>query len=90
MLVSPAFPECSWEQRSIAFAPGDFLFLYTDGVSDALAGQADDGEEALVELLQARQVSDVPLLDSILAHVRERCGGRSQPDDLTLLTAAML
>jgi phosphoserine phosphatase RsbU/P len=89
MLVSPAFPDCSWEQRSIAFAPGDFLFLYTDGVSDALAGPAGDGEGALIELLQARQASDVPLLDSVLAHVRERGGGRPQPDDLTLLSAAM-
>ena len=31
-------PIVAWEQRSVAFEPGDLLFLYTDGVSDALAG----------------------------------------------------
>jgi serine phosphatase RsbU (regulator of sigma subunit) len=88
-LVSPAFPGCTWEQRSVSFEPGDLLFLYTDGVSDALAGQDDLGDEALVRMIQRQANRDGALLDSVLAGVRERFGGRPQPDDLTLLTAAM-
>jgi sigma-B regulation protein RsbU (phosphoserine phosphatase) len=87
-LVSPAF-RGSWEQRSVAFNPGDLLFLYTDGVSDALAGADDCGEEAVVEMIQEHAALDAPLLDSVLVRVRDRFGGRPQPDDLTLLTAAM-
>ncbi len=88
-LVSPAFPGCTWEQRSVSFEPGDLLFLYTDGVSDALAGQDDLGDEALAQMIQRQANRDGALLDSVLAGVRERFGGRPQPDDLTLLTAAM-
>jgi phosphoserine phosphatase RsbU/P len=88
-MVSSAFRECTWEQRSVAFDPGDLLFLYTDGVSDALAGQDDWGEEAIVQLIQQHAESGVSLLDSVLARVRERFGGRPQLDDLTLLTATM-
>ena len=88
-LVSPAFPGCTWEQRSVSFEPGDLLFLYTDGVSDALAGQDDLGDEALARMIQRQANRDGALLDSVLAGVRERFGGRPQPDDLTLLTAAM-
>ena len=88
-LVSPAFPGCTWEQRSVSFEPGDLLFLYTDGVSDALAGQDDLGDEALAQMIQRQANRDGALLDSVLAEVRERFGGRPQPDDLTLLTAAM-
>jgi serine phosphatase RsbU (regulator of sigma subunit) len=73
----------------VAFNPGDLLFLYTDGVSDALAGADDCGEEAVVEMIQEHAALDAPLLDSVLVRVRDRFGGHPQPDDLTLLTAAM-
>jgi phosphoserine phosphatase RsbU/P len=89
-LVSTAFPGCAWEQRSLSMSTGDRLLLYTDGVSDALAGEDDLGEEAI--LAASREYADggAPLLESMLTRVRERFGSRPQPDDLTLLTAKML
>ena len=53
-LVSPALRDCAWEQRSVAFEPGDLLFLYTDGVSDALAEGMD--EDAIVQLIQQQAI----------------------------------
>ena len=89
-LVSPAFPDSRWQQRSVAFNRGDLLFLYTDGVSDALAGPDDCGEEPIVRLLQQHaNGGDGHLLDSILATVREQVGSLPQPDDLTLLSATI-
>ena len=41
-----------WEQRRAAFSAGDLLFLYSDGVADALGGDDDCGEEAILELLR--------------------------------------
>jgi sigma-B regulation protein RsbU (phosphoserine phosphatase) len=89
-LVSPAFRECTWEQRSVPFPVGGQLLLYTDGVSDALAGEDDLGEEAILAVTREHGGGGASLLDAILARVRERSGGRPQPDDLTLLTATRI
>jgi sigma-B regulation protein RsbU (phosphoserine phosphatase) len=87
-LVSPALRDCVWEQGSVAFDKGDLLFLYTDGVADALAGPHDCGEESIVQLVQDYASPDVPLLDAVLARAREQFGSRPQPDDLTLLSVS--
>jgi sigma-B regulation protein RsbU (phosphoserine phosphatase) len=89
-LVSPALRDCAWQQQSMPFTRGDLLFLYTDGVSDALAGPDDCGEASIVQLLeQHANDGNGRLLDSVLARVREQFGGLPQPDDLTLLSATM-
>ena len=85
-LVSPALRDCAWEQRRAAFSAGDLLLLYTDGVGDALGGDEDCGEEAIVALLKRLARSEAPLLDSLLVRIEERSGGRRHPDDLTLLS----
>ena len=88
-LVSSAFRECTWEQRTAAFERGDRLLFYTDGISDALAGPDDDGEEAIVQMVHAHRAASVPLLDALLAQVEAHFGGHPQPDDLTLLSVEM-
>jgi serine phosphatase RsbU (regulator of sigma subunit) len=87
--VSPALDNCRWEQRSVDFGSGDRLLLYTDGVSEGLAGDDDFGEEAIIAIAEQSPDGGAALLDAILDRVRERFGGRPQPDDLTLLTARM-
>ena len=84
-LVSPAFRDCSWEQRSVAFDGSDLLFLYTDGVSEALAGQDDDDEEAVIRVVQQHS-GEASAIDAVLARARDALGGQPQPDDLTLLS----
>ena len=88
-LVSSAFRDSAWEQRSVAVEPGDRLLLYTDGVSDAVAGPDDDGEDAIVRMVQEHAGADGALIDSLVAQVQARFGGRPQPDDLTLLSVVM-
>jgi sigma-B regulation protein RsbU (phosphoserine phosphatase) len=88
-LVSPALPGCTWEQHSVPLGAGDVLLLYTDGVSDALAGDDGNGEDALLSAAEAHAGGGAAMLDSVLTRARERFGGRPQPDDLTLLTATM-
>ena len=69
---------------------GDRLLLYTDGVSDALMGEDDLGEEAISSATEQYVDGGAPLLDELLTRVRARFGGRPQPDDLTLLTAKLI
>ena len=85
-LISPALRECTWEQRRAPYSPGDLLFLYTDGVGDALGGDDHCGEDTILALLRQLARSDAPLLDSVLVRIEERSGGRPHPDDLTLLS----
>ena len=89
-LISTALPACTWEQRSVPMVMGDRLLLYTDGVSDALMGEDDLGEEAISSATEQYVDGGAPLLDELLTRVRARFGGRPQPDDLTLLTAKLI
>jgi sigma-B regulation protein RsbU (phosphoserine phosphatase) len=89
-LVSPALPPCTWEQLNVSMAPGDQLLLYTDGISDTLAGDQDGGDEQIAAAIAKHPEGGVPLLDALLSQVRARLAGRPQTDDLTLLTAKVL
>src|SRR5262249_6922184 len=88
-LVSPALSECTWNASVVPIAPGDRLLLYTDGVSEALAGD-DDRADLRLEQLAARNASGGTLLDDILQAIRVDLAGCPQPDDLTLLTATLV
>jgi serine phosphatase RsbU (regulator of sigma subunit) len=87
-LVSPAFSSLSWQQRSVTFHERDLVLLYTDGVSDALVDEYELAEDLVLNIVR-KHGAGAALLDAILAEVRERSGGRAQPDDLTLLTATI-
>lgn len=87
-LISPAFRECTWEQHSVAFGDGDLLFLNTDGVSDALAGEDDGGDELVIREIQQLSKGVSPV-DAVLARARQQLGGRPQADDLTALSVGM-
>jgi sigma-B regulation protein RsbU (phosphoserine phosphatase) len=89
-LVSPALPPCTWEQLNVSMAAGDQLLLYTDGISDTLAGDQDAGDEQIAAAIGKHPEGGVPLLDALLSQVRARLAGRPQTDDLTLLTAKVL
>ena len=76
----------SYTQQSVTLAPGERLYLYTDGAVEASNGAGDEfGQERLraaVERWRDRPLRDS--LDRIAAEVQAWCGGRLI-DDLTLL-----
>ncbi|HEX2339893.1 MAG TPA: SpoIIE family protein phosphatase [Vicinamibacterales bacterium] len=86
-MVSAAFDGWTWERRSVPMPAGGRILLYTDGVSDALSGEHDLGDEEIAAMIERHAGGGAPLLDALLAEVNVRFGGRPQPDDLTLLTA---
>jgi sigma-B regulation protein RsbU (phosphoserine phosphatase) len=85
-MVSPVFSDWRWERLSVEVPSGGRILIYTDGVSDALAGEQDIGDEQMVAAVERQRSGGAPLVDAILADVKTRFGGRPQPDDLTLLT----
>jgi sigma-B regulation protein RsbU (phosphoserine phosphatase) len=80
-------PEARYEERPIAFRPGDVLVLYTDGVSEA---ESPDGElygtlriEECVRRLAAETSQQI--LQGIVDDVVAWAGEKGLSDDLTLI-----
>jgi len=88
-LISPAFPEVTWEAPVVRMHEGDHVLLYTDGVSETLADADGHAERRFAATIGRASQGGAQLLDAILADVNHELGGRPQPDDLTLLTASV-
>jgi len=69
---------------------GDHLLLYTDGVWEPLANEDGRAEERFTHAIKRVPEGGAALLDTILADVHRALAGQLQPDDLTLLTAAVV
>jgi sigma-B regulation protein RsbU (phosphoserine phosphatase) len=76
-----------YRATEIALAPGDRLFLYTDGVPEAT--NADNklyGEDRLLEFMNQNSTVDAKaLLPALKANIDEFVGDAPQFDDITML-----
>ena len=78
-----------YDEGSFTLAPGDVLFLYTDGVSeamdveDAMFTEARIGEELASAVTGGASCEAV--IDRLLAAVRRHADGAEQFDDVTML-----
>jgi phosphoserine phosphatase RsbU/P len=79
------FDGMSYVPRSIALAPGDMLFLYTDGVTEAEDPQlAQFGNQRLEQaLLDMRGQPARPVVEHVIKRVVEFARGAAQSDDIT-------
>ena len=87
-LVLGAMPGIKYRSQEIDFAPGDTIYLYTDGITE----QPDDNGELLGEERLLAAISKMgagrdlaKLLQSVLAHVSAHAAGADQADDCTQL-----
>ena len=83
------FPTISADQESMQLVSGDWLVIFSDGITDAFNDKEEDfGRERLLEvILRNRQRTAEEMRDAILAEVSLHCGGRPQSDDITLIAA---
>jgi sigma-B regulation protein RsbU (phosphoserine phosphatase) len=79
--------QARYEQRSLALNPGDFLVLYTDGVTDALNpdGQSFDMERLESVVLAHREESAQQIGAALESAIQSFTGGAPGFDDITLL-----
>ena len=77
--------DISYGVRSITLAPGDMLFLYTDGVSEAEDPQSQMFEMPRLEqaLLEARDQPARGVVEHVVKRVVEFAKGAPQSDDIT-------
>jgi sigma-B regulation protein RsbU (phosphoserine phosphatase) len=80
-------PESAYETEQLTLQPGDTLFLYTDGVTEAKNPAAElYGEARLLQALQSgpkEQLAD--MIHNIRAAVTTHANGAPQSDDVTMV-----
>ena len=76
-----------WRQRDVRLVPGDFLVLYTDGITEAQnASGAFFGEERVLEAALSKAGSSAhEIQDAILAEVHRFTGSLPRQDDVALI-----
>jgi serine phosphatase RsbU (regulator of sigma subunit) len=80
--------DINYAPRSIALAPGDLLFLYTDGVTEAESSQSGQfGVKRLEQaILEMRGHPARGVLEHVIKRVTEFARGAPQSDDITCVT----
>jgi sigma-B regulation protein RsbU (phosphoserine phosphatase) len=81
------FPKREYEAKPFTLAPGDTLFLYSDGVPDACKDDGSEfGMERLVENLKSfAGLASAEVPGRMLAAIDEYVGTAPQFDDITML-----
>ncbi len=72
--------------QSVTLKPGQTLFIYTDGLTEAEnATYKQFGEERMMEILAKSDTAPRPLIENIIQEVHSFVGQAEQSDDLTML-----
>ena len=87
-IVLGLLPGADYELFTLRLEPGDVLFMYTDGVTEAMNEAGEEfGEERLVGALSgAVGLSAVDCTARVVGAVREFSDGRRPSDEVTCVT----
>ena len=83
-----AFDFGSYEEETVSLAPGDLLFLYTDGLTEARKADSDEdfGEDRLDSILRARRGDRAgELITGITEDLAAYSGRTDHDDDVTMI-----
>ncbi len=79
----------TFTMKKFTLMPGDMMFLYTDGVTEAMDTDGNlYGEERLKQCLNHTETSAVPIEDilaSVRADIKKHVNGADQSDDITMM-----
>ncbi len=91
-LVLGVLPDITLPGGRLAVAPGDFLILYTDGITEAVnAAMEEFGIEGLQAAVASRAGGSAQeMVDAVMAAIHEFAGDSPMADDLTLVVARRL
>jgi serine phosphatase RsbU (regulator of sigma subunit)/pSer/pThr/pTyr-binding forkhead associated (FHA) protein len=81
------FDAAQYEEETVTMTTGDWLIVFSDGVSEAMSAIGDEyGEERIIECVRRNEALDPPkLLEAIFSNVREFTRGAAQSDDITAM-----
>ena len=91
-LVIGGFENFSYKSESAQLDPGDSLFLYTDGITEAFDAKDEAfGDERLEDSLVELYHDDAKtIIEGVYADLGEFIGDRTQSDDITMLVVKRL
>jgi phosphoserine phosphatase RsbU/P len=86
-LVVGAFEHAAYEQETVQMKPNDLLFLYTDGLSEAMNAEGEEfGAGRIMDTLKSiASLSADQIRDVVARRVKEWCTGMALYDDLTFV-----
>jgi sigma-B regulation protein RsbU (phosphoserine phosphatase) len=86
-LVAGAFEHAAYEQETVQMRSNDLLFLYTDGLTEALNVEGEEfGTTRVMDTLKSiASLSADQIRDVVARRVKEWCAGMSLYDDLTFV-----
>jgi sigma-B regulation protein RsbU (phosphoserine phosphatase) len=81
------FEGASYEEETVQLARGDWLIVFSDGVSEALSASGEEyGEGRILSCVQQQMDADPQrLLEALFSNVREFARGAAQSDDITAM-----
>jgi phosphoserine phosphatase RsbU/P len=79
------FEAAAYEEESVNLVRGDWLVIFSDGISEAMSASGEEyGEARIIRCVQTNAgLEPQRLLDSLFADVREFARGAAQSDDIT-------
>jgi sigma-B regulation protein RsbU (phosphoserine phosphatase) len=79
------FETATYEQERLRLTPGEWLIIFSDGISEAMSATGDEyGESRIIDCIQRNKTLEpTRLLDALFADVREFTRGAPQSDDIT-------
>jgi len=84
--------EVEYQSNVAVLQPGDIIFMYTDGVTEAENNNEEEfeekGLEACLEKNQKAELNDI--IDNVISDVQTFADGRHQADDITCLAIRYL
>lgn len=91
-LVAGIMEDTTYTTKTMTMEPGDTLFIYTDGVTEAMNNERSlFSEERLVEVInQCNGKSAEEIIHCIDHSLKEFTGGAEQSDDITMLAMQFL
>jgi len=86
-LIAGAFEDCEYDQETLQMESNDLLFLYTDGLTEAVSPAGEELGEARVEEMLAAfaHLPAQEIRDEMVREVKDWCRGAGLYDDLTFV-----
>ncbi|HEV3484726.1 MAG TPA: PP2C family protein-serine/threonine phosphatase, partial [Vicinamibacterales bacterium] len=81
------FEAAAYEQETVQLTTGDWLIVFSDGISEAMSATGEEyGEQRIVDCVRQNEALEPPrMLEALFANVREFARGAAQSDDITAM-----
>jgi serine phosphatase RsbU (regulator of sigma subunit) len=85
-------PNMPYQQQQTRLQSGDWIIMFTDGISEAMNARSEEFTEKRIEdvIREMSGASAEEMKDRIITKVREFSKGVPQSDDITLIVIKVL